>query len=313
MRRSVREATIGFSLLASLVAGLGFWFWLSGVVFGQKTWSFRLRFRDAAGLAPQSVVTYQGVPVGSIDTVTPEAGFVKVTAQINDIGLKLYRPISAQIRSGSLLGGNPQVALETTTAIPTSSSEPGPLNAACNPTRLICKGGLVQGDPTPSLTTVMGLMESLLLQAEQDKVISKGATTLTALTKTSEDFSALAERAEELIVELQEAVQDATPMIDNLNAATAEARSTFAHASNIVGTLDNPKSLNELRNTVSNAEQLTRRLDAISGDVEKLSGDPNFINGLRSVTVGLGMFFDELYPSIRKEPPEDAESSSGAT
>ncbi|MAR07404.1 MAG: mammalian cell entry protein, partial [Cyanobium sp. NAT70] len=41
MRRSVREATIGFSLLAALVAGLGLWFWLSGVVFGQKTWSFR--------------------------------------------------------------------------------------------------------------------------------------------------------------------------------------------------------------------------------------------------------------------------------
>ena len=103
-------------------------------------------------------------------------------------------------------------------------------------------------------------------------------------------------------------------MIDNLNAATAEARSTFAHASNIVGTLDNPKSLNELRNTVSNAEQLTRRLDAISGDVEELSGDPDFINGLRSVTVGLGKFFDELYPSIRQHSSqEDADPLSGST
>ena len=61
MRRSVREATIGFSLLAALVGGLGLWFWLTGVVFGQKTYSIRLRFKDAAGLAPQSVVTYQGL------------------------------------------------------------------------------------------------------------------------------------------------------------------------------------------------------------------------------------------------------------
>ena len=314
MRRSVREATIGFSLLAALVAGLGLWFWLSGVVFGKKTWAFRLRFRDAAGLAPQSVVTYQGVPVGSIDTVNPEAGFVKVTAQIDDPDLRLYRPIKAQIRSGSLLGGDPQVALETTAAIPTATSGPGPLDAACNPTRLVCKDGLVEGDATPSLTTVMGLMENLLLQAEQDKLISKGATTLTAMTKTSEDFSALAERADALIVELQKAVEDASPMIDNLNAATAEARSAFAHASNIVGTLDNPKSLNELRNTVSNAEQLTRRLDAISGDVEELSGDPDFINGLRSVTVGLGKFFDELYPSIRQHSSEEqTDPLSGST
>ena len=293
MRRSVREATIGFSLLAALVAGLGLWFWLSGVVFGQKTWSFRLRFRDAAGLAPQSVVTYQGVPVGSVDTVTPEAGFVKVTAQINNTGLKLYRPISAQIRSGSLLGGNSQVALETSAAIPTSSAEPGPLHQACNPTRLVCKGGLVEGESTPSLTTVMGLMESLLLQAEQDKVISKGATTLTALTKTSEDFSEMAMQAEDLIAELRNAVQDAAPTINNLNSATA-------HAASIMGALDNPRTLNELKKTVSNAEQLTRRLDSISGDVEQLSSDPNFINGLRSVTVGLGKFFDELYPEIQE-------------
>ena len=292
MRRSVREATIGFSLLAALVAGLGLWFWLSGVVFGKKTWSFRLRFRDAAGLAPQSVVTYQGVPVGSIDTVTPKAGFVTVTAQIDDPGLKLYRPIKAQIRSGSLLGGDPQVALETTAAIPTATSGPGPLDAACNPSRLVCKDGLVEGDATPSLTTVMGLMESLLLQAEQDKLISKGATTLTAMTKTSEDFSALAENAEELIAELKRTVEEAAPMVSNLNAATA-------HASSVIGSLDNPKTLHELKQTVSNAEQLTRKLDAIGADVEQLSSDPDFINGLRSVTVGLGKFFDELYPAMR--------------
>ena len=63
---------------------------------------------------------------------------------------------------------------------------------------------------------------------------------------------------------------------------------------------DNPKTINELKRTLSNAEQLTRRIDVIGGDVQKLSGDPNFVNGMRSVTVGLGKFFDELYPEIRK-------------
>ena len=298
MRRSVREATIGFSLLAALVGGLGLWFWLTGVVFGQKTYSIRLRFQDAAGLAPQSVVTYQGVPVGSVHSVTPEAGWVAVEAKINDRSLKLYRPITAQIRSGSLLGGDPQVALDTQATIPVSDTSGGPTSSTCNPTRIVCEGGLIKWEVTPSLTTVMGLMERILTQADQDKLISKGATTLTALTKTSEDFSALAEKAEGLVAELETAVENAGPVIANLDSATA-------HASNVLGALDNPKSLNELKKTVSNAEQLTRRIDVISGDIQQLTSDPNVINGFRSVSIGLGKFFDELYPSIKPSTTDD--------
>ena len=43
----------------------------------------------------------------------------------------------------------------------------------------------------------------------------------------------------------------------------------------------------------------------ISGDIEQLTSDPNVINGFRSVSIGLGKFFDELYPSIKKETAED--------
>ena len=108
----------------------------------------------------------------------------------------------------------------------------------------------------------------------------------------------LSESAEGLVAELQTAVKNAAPVIDNLDSATA-------HASNVLGALDNPKSLNELKKTVSNAEQLTRRIDVISADIQQLTSDPNVINGFRSVSIGLGKFFDELYPSIKPEPTED--------
>ena len=104
MRRSVREATIGFSLLAALAGGFALWFWLTGVAFGQKVWTFRLSFADAAGLAPQSTVTFRGVAVGTVRQVKPQSGAVLVTVQINDANLLLPRPIIAQVRSGSLLG-----------------------------------------------------------------------------------------------------------------------------------------------------------------------------------------------------------------
>jgi phospholipid/cholesterol/gamma-HCH transport system substrate-binding protein len=55
--------------------------------------------------------------------------------------------------------------------------------------------------------------------------------------------------------------------------------------------------VSELKNTVTNAEKLTARWNEVGGDVEKLTADPRFMDGLRSVSIGLGKFFDELYPA----------------
>jgi phospholipid/cholesterol/gamma-HCH transport system substrate-binding protein len=85
-------------------------------------------------------------------------------------------------------------------------------------------------------------------------------------------------------------VKSAQPTIDNLNAATANVR-------NITRALDNPKTVSELQGTVANAEKLTARWNEVGGDVEKLTADQRFMDGLRSVGIGLGKFFDELYPA----------------
>ena len=66
---------------------------------------------------------------------------------------------------------------------------------------------------------------------------------------------------------------------------------------NIVASLDNPATLNELRQTAYNASQLTAKIDAVGGDVEKLTSDPEFMKGLRNVTIGLGELFSEIYPA----------------
>ena len=51
------------------------------------------------------------------------------------------------------------------------------------------------------------------------------------------------------------------------------------------------------RSTLNNASKLTARWEAVGGDVQKLTNDPKFIGGMRSVAVGLGKFFEELYPA----------------
>jgi phospholipid/cholesterol/gamma-HCH transport system substrate-binding protein len=315
MRRSLREATIGFTLLTALAGGIGLWFWVSGAVFGQRTWSFRLRFDDAAGLSPQSSVSFRGVVVGAVRRVRADATGVRVDVQILEEQLRLPRPIVAQVRSGSLLGGDPEIALISEGPARLDGLV-APLDKRCDPIRQVCAGDLVQGVPSPSLSSVMGQVEELLTQARGQNLVGKVSETTTAVTTTSKAFAGTARRADRvldggdgLVNDLRGAVQQAQPVLANLRRATDEAnvamgnaKAASQHVRNITAAFDNPKTLAELRNTLSNAEQLTRRIDAIGGDVQKLSGDPVFVSGLRSVTLGLGKFFDELYPEIRPSP-----------
>ena len=89
----------------------------------------------------------------------------------------------------------------------------------------------------------------------------------------------------------------AAPTISNLNEATAQAASASRHINNLVSACDTPTTITDLKQTVSNARSLTQTFDAVGGDVEKLTADPQFMAAVRSVTIGLGQFFHELYPA----------------
>ena len=103
-------------------------------------------------------------------------------------------------------------------------------------------------------------------------------------------FDATAKEFEALTVQLQDELAKAAPVIRNLEAATA-------HVNNIVASLDNPQTLSELKQTAANAAQLTATIDAVGGDVAQLTSDPEFMKGVRNLTIGLGELFGEIYPA----------------
>jgi hypothetical protein len=136
MRRSVREALVGFSLLAAVASGMGLWLWLRGVSLTGNTWTIRASFADAAGLAVRSPVTYRGVLVGNVRKVTVTDAAVVADLEITNPRLRLARPLVARVASASLLGGDAQVALLAGGgSLP--SSLPGPRDRACNNTEFL--------------------------------------------------------------------------------------------------------------------------------------------------------------------------------
>ena len=282
MRRSVRDAIVGFTVIGGIIGFASTALWLRGVRLGSSHWTLTARFNDAAGLAERSPVTYRGILVGSVRSiaVTPEA--VVAELEINKSDLRLPLPVTATVGSASLLGGSARVAL-VSRGTPLPMDAPLPHAAGCQPTRQLCSGGTVLGQEEPSLSTVTATMQELLAQVQEERVIPNVAASLEQIDSTAKEFELLS-------VQLQEELAKAVPVIRNLEAATA-------HANNIVASLDNPRTLNELKQTVANAAQLTAKIDAVGGDVAQLTGDPEFMKGVRSITIGLGELFGEIYPA----------------
>ena len=289
MRRSVREAIVGFTLIGA-VAGAGlFWLWLRGISVASRTWTFRVNFADAAGLADRSAVTYRGVLVGYVDKLTTTSEAVVADLQINDPSLKLPLPLVAQVQEASLLGGDAVVALiAPSRQLPAGT--PGPTAADCNRSLTVCAGDTLNGLNAASISSLTVTMQKLLEQVERENLVPELVKTTRSFDMTAKEATKFMEDGQRLIKDLEAAVKSAQPTIDNLNASTANIR-------NITRALDNPKTVSELKNTVTNAEKLTERWNEVGGDVEKLTADKRFMDGLRSVGIGLGKFFDELYPA----------------
>ena len=288
MRRSVREAIVGFSLIAAVSSAVGFSFWLRGLSIASGNWRLAVSFQDAAGLAERSPVVFRGVLIGHVRRVqvTPEA--VLAQLEITSPDLRLARPVIAQIGEASLRGGEAQAQLiPAAKSLPPSTPLPSSRN--CDPVLMLCDGSQIKGVTGASLESVTALMQKLLQQGDRDQLLSKFASLAQSLDKTAKNASLFINDGRQLVRNLDGTVNRVQPAIDNLNATTAQSRQ-------LVTALNNPKTLQHLQNTLSNAEQLTARINAVGGDLNKLSSDPKVMDGIRSVSIGLGRFFDELYP-----------------
>ncbi|MCP9775791.1 MlaD family protein [Cyanobium sp. WAJ14-Wanaka] len=288
MRRSVREAIVGFSLLAALASAAGLSLWLRGISLNRSNWTVRASFAQASGLAERSAVTYRGVQVGNVRRVRVTPGAVIADLEISKADLHLAKPAYAEISSASLLGGDSQVSLVSTGPL-LPPNAPAPYSKTCNQAVMLCNGSSIVGLEAASLSTVTALMHKMLTEVDKDNLISKFSKLTTSFEQTSQDASGFLKDGQVLVKKLDKSVDHAQPTITNLNASTA-------HLRNLLVALDNPKTVKDLQQTVSNAEKLSAKWNAVGGDVKKLTDDPKFMDGVRSVAVGLGKFFDELYP-----------------
>ena len=281
MRRSLRDAFVGFSLLGGLVIFSGAMLWLKDFRLGSKTWEISASFKDASGLAPMSPVTYRGIIVGSVKQINFTPNTVDTKIKLNNDNLILPKPVIAKIVTSSMLGGDAQLSL-LSLGKSLNKNELITVKKDCPNKRILCSGDNIKGIEMASISSLTEGINGIIDEADRQKIVNK-------VSESIEQFDRTQANLDELVLLSKLELIRAKPIISELTKASI-------HLNNILESLDNPKTLKDIQELASTSNSLTKKIDQMSTDMENIMEDKELIEALKRVTIGLSKLFDDIYP-----------------
>jgi len=281
MRRSLRDSIVGFSLLGGILIFTFFSSWLRGVRLSSENWHFFAEFNNASGLSKKSPVTYRGIFVGSIEDILFTNESIKAKIVLNNPDIILPRPAFARVVTNSFLGGDVQVALETSEKeIPKNIEKP--TSEKCDAKLIICEGDIITGKQLSSLSNITNRISQLLKESNQENLIENIVNSMDQFDKTQENL-------DELIYLSKQEILRVEPLIKEITIAAN-------HLNNILSTIDNKETLDDIKLTIEAAKSISSKIDDMSDDFEKLTKDKELTKSIRDLTIGLSKFLNEIYP-----------------
>ena len=281
MRRSLRDSIVGFSLLGGILLFTFFSFWLKGVKLSNKNWFIFAEFTNASGLSKKSPVTYRGILVGSIEDILFTNESIKAKIVLNNPDIILSKPAFARVVTNSFLGGDVQVALETSQkSIPKNIDNA--LSNKCDSKLIICQGDTITGKELSSLSNITSKINQLLKESNQENLIEN-------VVKSMDQFDRTQENLDELIYLSKQEILRVEPLIKEITIAAN-------HLNNILSTIDNKETLDDVKLTINAAKSISRKLNDLGNDFEELLKDKEFTKSIRDLTIGFSKFLNEVYP-----------------
>ena len=281
MRRSLRDAFVGFSLLGGLVIFSGAMLWLRDFRLGSKTWEISASFKDASGLAKMSPVTYRGIIVGSVQKISFTPNTVETKIKLNNDNLILPKPVIAKIVTSSMLGGDAQLSL-ISLGKSLNKNELIKVNKDCPRERILCNGAKIKGVEMVSISSLTEGINGIIDEADRQAIVNKVSESIQQFDRTQANL-------DELVLLSKSELIRAKPIISELTKASF-------HLNNILESLDNPETLKDIQELASTSSSLTKKIDQMSSDMGNIMEDKELINALKRVTIGLSKLFDDIYP-----------------
>ena len=281
MRRSLRDSIVGFSLLGGILIFTFFSFWLKGVRLSSKNWHLFATFNNASGLSKKSPVTYRGILVGSIEDILFTNELIKAKIVLNNPEIILPKPAFARVVTNSFLGGDVQVALETSEkTIPKNTEKP--TSEKCDSKLIICQGDTISGKQLSSLSNITNKLSQLLKESSQENLIEN-------IINSIDQFDTTQENLDELIYLSKQEIVRVEPLITEITIAAN-------HLNNILSKMDDEETLNDIKYTISAARSISSKINDMSDDFEKLTKDKELTKAIRDLTIGISKFLNEIYP-----------------
>ena len=281
MRRSLRDAFVGFSLLGGVVIFSGAMLWLRDFRLGSKTWEISASFKDASGLAKMSPVTYRGIIVGSVQKISFTPNTVETKIKLNNDNLILPKPVIAKIVTSSMLGGDAQLSL-ISLGKSLNKNELIKVNKDCPQKRILCSGDEIKGVEMVSISSLTEGINGIIDEADKQAIVNKVSESIQQFDRTQANL-------DELVLLSKSELIRAKPIISELTKASF-------HLNNILESLDNPETLKDIQELASTSSSLTKKIDQMSSDMGNIMEDKELINALKRVTIGLSKLFDDIYP-----------------
>ena len=281
MRRSLRDSIVGFSLVGGLVIFASFSFWLRGIKLSSKDWSFFANFSNASGLSKKSPVTYRGIIVGSIEDLIFTNKSIKAKIVINNPEIILAKPAFAKVVTNSFLGGDVQVALETSEENLPKNIEKA-TSKACNKNLIVCEGDTIKGKQLSSLSNITNRINQLLKDSNQENLVENIINSIEQFDKTQVNL-------DELIYLSKKEINRVEPLLNELTIAAE-------HLNKLLATMNDEETLEDIKLTLESSRSIFEKLDLMADDFQLLIKDKELTSSLRDLVIGLSKFLNEVYP-----------------
>jgi len=271
MENRSNHVLVGAVVLGLLVAVLGFVLWLSQVS-GEKKQEYDIFFEAVDGMAPGSVVTFSGVPVGQIDSINLEPARpdrIRVRISVKD-STPVSTGTTATIKGVGFTGVS-QIQLDPP-AVEKGKPRPSQRPLVCPEVNMerVCPYGVPVIPPKAGglgalLNSAPELLErvSTLTQRVTELLSTRNQESLAAILENTQVISReFAERSDEIAA----TIADARIAIRQTGDAV-EQMGRLADTSNSILERDTRPLINDLRHTVRAAEASMKNLDAAVTDV----------------------------------------------
>ncbi len=280
MRRSYRDAIVGFSLIGGLVIFSGLTFWLKGLKLSRQTWNITANFTDATGLSEGTPVTFRGIQIGNVQKITFTPKDVQAKLRINSNDLILFKPVTAKIETNSLLGGDAQISI-TSKGEPIKNLNMLPTGEECIQKLILCEGDSIVGNDLSNISKLTGDLNKFINDAEKKEIIDK-------MVSSIEQFDSTQENLDELIRLSKLELYKARPIIKEL-------KKSVNHINSILSTIDDPEVLQDIKSSTSSVKSFTAKIDRISDKIDEIVNDDDLRNALKDAAIGVGKLFNDIY------------------